>query len=132
LLIPDEEYHRQKRLLELELESLIIPEVDAAREAGRLIIDLPKLWLAANATEKRKIIMTVLDAVYVDAKQTKSIIAIKPRPPFKPIFQVAITKANSDIRIQNEPLNSSSKGSAVFMVETGEAWPLAGTQLCFA
>ncbi len=45
----------------------------------------------------------------------KSIIAIKPKPPFKPVFQVAASKEGSDIRILNEPL----EGSSVFQVETG-------------
>ncbi len=58
----------------------------------------------------------MLDAVYVDAKKTKSIVAIKPKPPFKPVFQVAASREGSDIRILNEPLN----GSFVFLVETGE------------
>jgi site-specific DNA recombinase len=62
----------------MQLESLIIPEVDAAKEAGELIHNLPKLWLEANATERTKLILTMLDAVYVDAKKTKTIIAIKP------------------------------------------------------
>ncbi len=44
LLIPDEEYTRQKRLLEVELESLIVPEANAAEEAGRLVARLPDLW----------------------------------------------------------------------------------------
>jgi site-specific DNA recombinase len=52
-LFPDQEYNRQKRLLELQLESLVVPEVDAAREAGKLIIDLPQLWTKANVLEKR-------------------------------------------------------------------------------
>ena len=59
----------------------------------------------------------MLDAVYVDAKKTKSIIAIKPKPPFKPVFQVAASCEGSDIRILNEPL----EGSSVFLVETGES-----------
>jgi hypothetical protein len=59
----------------------------------------------------------MLDAVYVDAKQTKSIVAIKPKPPFKPVFQVAVSRKESKIRILNEPLNDSS----VFLVEPGEA-----------
>jgi hypothetical protein len=58
----------------------------------------------------------MLDAVYVDAKQTKSIAAIRPKPPFKPVFQVAASREGSDIRIINEPL----EGSSVFLVETGE------------
>ena len=39
----------------------------------------------------------MLDAVYVDAKKTKSIIAVKPKPPFKPVFQVAASREESDI-----------------------------------
>jgi len=62
-----------------------------------------------------------LDAVYVDAKRAKSIVAIKPKPPFIPIFQVAVSRKESDIRILNEPLNSSSKVPSVFLVETGES-----------
>jgi site-specific DNA recombinase len=52
----------------------------------------------------------------VDAKETKSIIAIKPKPPFKPVFQVAASRKESKIRILNEPL----EGSSLFLVETGE------------
>jgi site-specific DNA recombinase len=59
----------------------------------------------------------MLDAVYVDAKKSKSIIAIRPKPPFKPVFQVAASKKGSDIRIVNEPL----EGSSLFLVETGES-----------
>ena len=102
-LFPDEEYHRQKRLLEMELESLVVPGVNAAEEAGKLILNLPALWAEANLEERRKLLLTMLDAVYIDAKKTKSIVAIKPKPPFKPIFQVAASKKDSDIRIINEP-----------------------------
>jgi site-specific DNA recombinase len=120
LLVSEEDYRRQKRLLELELESLSIPEINSAEEAGRLIINLPQLWTSSNASEKRKVILSVLDAVYVDAKKYKSIVAIKPKPPFIPIFQVAVSKKESDIRIINEPLETSSKVPSVFLVETGE------------
>ena len=65
----------------------------------------------------------MLDAVYIDAKKYKTIVAIKPKPPFIPIFQVAVSKKESDIRIINEPLNSLSKVPSVFLVETGEALP---------
>ena len=65
----------------------------------------------------------MLDAVYVDVKKTKSIIALKPKSPFKPIFQVAVTKEGSGIRIVNEPL----KGAPVFLVDTEEALTLRET-----
>lgn len=82
-----------------------------------MIQNLPTLWSSANSEERRKLLLTMLDAVYIDAKQYKTIVAIKPKPPFIPVFQVAVSKKESQIRILNEPL----KGSSVFVVETGEA-----------
>ncbi len=59
----------------------------------------------------------MLDAVYYETKKLKSIVTIKTKPPFRPVFQVAASKAGSNIRIVNEPY----KGSSVFVVETGES-----------
>ena len=89
----------------------------SAEEAGKLILNLPRLWSCANQEEKRKLLLSMLDAVYVDAKTTKSIIAIRPKPPFKPVFQVAASREGCEIRILNEPI----EGSSVFLVETGES-----------
>ena len=102
-VFPDEEYHRQKRLLEMELESLVVPGADAAEEAGRIIADLPRLWAGANDEERRKLLMTMLDAVYVDAREEKAIVAIKPKPPFRPVFEVATTKEDSNVMLIKEP-----------------------------
>ena len=106
-LFPDEEYHRQRRLLEMELESLVVPEVNAAEEAGKLLMQLPSLWEAANLEERRKLLLTMLDAVYVDTKESRSIVAVQPKPPFRPVFQVATTREGSGIRLINEPLEDS-------------------------
>ena len=75
------------------------------------------LWANAYQEERRKLLLALLDAVYVDAKKSKSIVAIKPKPPFKPVFQVAASRKGSNIRILNEPVN----GSSVFLVEAGES-----------
>ncbi len=106
-LFPDEEYHRQKRLLEMELESLVIPQAGAAEEAGKLIMDLPRLWAGANLPERRRLLLTMLDAVYVDAKEEKSIVAIKPKPAFYPIFEVVTTKQDAKVTLIKEPPDSS-------------------------
>jgi len=102
-VFPDEEYHRQKRLLEMELESLVVPKANAAEEAGKIIADLPRLWAGANEEEKRSLLLTMLDAVYVDAKEDKAVVAVKPKPPFRPIFEVATTRQNSDVILLKEP-----------------------------
>ena len=80
-----------------------------------LLQDFPTLWSLANLEEKRKLLVSMLDAVYVDTKNNL-IVAVKPKPPFKPVFQVAASREGSDIHILNEPLN----GSSLFLVETGE------------
>ena len=116
-VFPDEEYHRQKKLLEMELESLVVPQANAAEEAGKLILNLKQLWPEANPTERRKLLLSMLDAVYFETKASKSLIAVRPKPPFKPIFQVAACKEGSGIRIINEPY----LGSSVFQVEAGES-----------
>ena len=100
----------------MELESLVVPQANAAEEAGKLITDLPALWESATLEEQRRLLLTMLDAVYADAKQSKRVVAIRPKPSFRPIMQVAASREGSDIRIVNAPLD----GSSVFLVETGE------------
>jgi site-specific DNA recombinase len=75
----------------------------------------------------------MLDAVfYVEAKKTHSIVAVRPKPPFRPIFQVAASHADADVKIINEPPGALPEGSPLFLVETGESWPLPETRvLCF-
>ena len=98
-LFPDDEYHRQKRMLEMELEGLAVPEANAAEEAGKLVKDLPNLWAGAALTERRKLLMSMLDAIYVDARDEKRIVALKPKPAFRPVFQVATTKEGSGVEL---------------------------------
>ena len=64
--------------------------------------------------EQKKLPVSMLDVVCIDTKNNM-IVAIKPKPPFRPVFQVAAPRNESDIRIINEPLN----GSSLFLVETG-------------
>ncbi len=111
-LVPDEEYKRQKQLMEMELESLVVPQANAAEEAGALIRDLPGLWGGANLEERRKLLLTMLDAVYVDSKESRSIVAIRPKAPFRPIFQVATTKAESGVVLINEPPDCDPEAQA--------------------
>ena len=86
-------------------------------------------FLEDLAIVMRNIKSITLDAVYIDAKKSRSIVAIKPKPPFKPILQVAAFREGSNIRILKEPLDCSSNGSSLFLVETGESRSLPETRL---
>ena len=91
-LYDQDEYRRQKRNLEEKLRSLVVPDADAAVKAGKLLEDLPRLWKSAEAGERRRILMTMLDAVYVDTVEEKRVVAIRPRPAFSPLFEIATTR----------------------------------------
>ncbi len=96
-VMSEDEYRRQKRLLQDRLASLVVTGVDAAREAGTLLGELPALWESADLEERRRLLMTMLDAVYVDSGEEKAIVAIQPKPAFLPLFQVATTREGSDV-----------------------------------
>ena len=65
----------------MELESLVVPQANAAEEAGRLLRDVPKLWNGGNLDERKKLLLAMLDADYLDSKETRSIVVIKPESP---------------------------------------------------
>ena len=101
-LVSNEEYRRQKRHLEDRLASLVVPGVDAAREAGKLLEDLPRLWEEVNLAERRKLLLTMLDAVYVDTVEEKAVVAMTPKPAFMPLFEVATTREGSEVVLLHE------------------------------
>ncbi len=96
------DYQRQRRLLELSLESLVVPKADSAEAAGNLIQQLPQLWEGATLGERRQLLLTMLDGVYVDTKEERRIVALKPKPAFKALFQIATTKEGSGVILYNE------------------------------
>ena len=87
---------------------MVAPGVDAAKEAGMLLENLPVLWGAATLTERRKLLLTMLDAVYVDTVEEKAIVAIRPKPAFRPLLEVATDLEGSEVILINEPPPASN------------------------
>ncbi len=98
----DEEYRRKKKQLEERLRSLVVPDADAAVTAGKLLENLSVLWEKADLSERRRILMTMLDAVYVDTVEEKRIVAIRPQPAFRLLFDIATTREGSGVVLVNE------------------------------
>jgi len=121
-LVTIEEYHRQKRQLEDKLESLVVPGVDAAAVAGGFLEDLPRLWDDANLTERRNLLISMLDAVYVDTIEEKSIVAIRPKPAFMPLFEIAQTREESKVLrvLEKELPQWKTQGQIRFRVSGGD------------
>ena len=105
-----DEYKLRKRKLENQLADLVVPGIESMKEAGKLLENLAELWTKADLSERRRILMTMLEAVYVECRDEKQIVAIKAKPAFKPLFQIAITREESDVAIIQD--NTSEKGKA--------------------
>jgi hypothetical protein len=53
----------------------------------------------------------MLEGVYVDTVEEKAVVALKPRPAFRGLFQIATTKEGSGVVLYNEKALTSSESS---------------------
>ena len=51
--------------------------------------------------ERRKLLLTMLDAVYVETVEEKAIVAIRPKPAFRALFEMATTQEGSGVVLYN-------------------------------
>ena len=54
----------------------------------------------------------MLDAVYVDTVEEKANVAIRPKPAFQPLFEIATTTEGSDVVLIKEPLQADCEPEA--------------------
>ena len=101
-LYGEDDYRREKRFLEEKAAGLVLPVVDMAMEAGKLLENLPALWEEANLGERNRLLLTILEGAYVDTEEEKAIVALKPKPAFQALFQIATTRAGSGVVLYNE------------------------------
>ena len=100
--LPRDQYTNRKRNLENQLASLVIPDVDAAKEAGYLLEQLPTLWEEADLSERRRLLTAMLEAVYVDTVEERAIVALKSKSAFRALFQIATTREGSGVVLHKE------------------------------
>ena len=85
-LIDDADYEHHKAQAEFDLTSLVVPQANAVADAGVLLQRLTDLWSAADLSERRRLLLTVLDAVYVDTRDKHAVVRIKPKAAFDAVL----------------------------------------------
>lgn len=110
-----------------------MPEMDATIKAGELIENLGNIWKESTPEEKHKLLTIMLDAVYVDLLNSRSIVGLLPKPAFYRLFESLKQKPDSKVIIFDPKENApDSPERVVGMVETGESrTPPETTILCF-
>ena len=58
-------------------------------EARRPVQRLPELWPRANLTGRQRLLLTVLDAVYVDARDARAVVSVRPKAAFATLLTEA-------------------------------------------
>ncbi len=51
-------------------------------------LDLPRLWAGATVEERRRLLLTVLDDVYVETNGEKQVVVVSPKPAFRDLSPV--------------------------------------------
>lgn len=127
-LVEEGEYNLQCKLLQDNLDTLVIPGMDAITKAGELIENLGNIWRDSTLGEKHKLLTIMLDAVYVDLLNSRSIVGILPKPTFYRLFESLKRKPDAKVIIFNphEKENAlQSTGRVLGLVETGEGMLLS-------
>ena len=90
----------------------MITEVDSAKEAGELLEDLPALWEATTLAEQRTLLLTMLNAVYVDTVDEKVIVAIRPEAAFCPLYEITTSREKTGVVLLNQTPQTQNEPEA--------------------
>jgi len=85
----DDEYKRRLAEIDHQIQQAISITPPDIEDAIKLFEDIPMLWNEATPEERRTLVKSLVELVYVDI-QTKRVTAVKPTPAFRALFGVGI------------------------------------------
>ena len=113
----DTEYEMRLAEIDRQLEQASVTTPPDVEDAVQLFSNLPMLWNEATMDERRSLLKTLVELVYVDIK-TKRVTAIKPTPAFRVLYGVGI---NSGPDTPVKLIFHDKTPIKLDLVETGEA-----------
>lgn len=81
------EYRMERDRLRAQLLALTPPVMPDLEWAAEILQDFGRIWEAATPKERRQIIHTLLEKVYLDAERGP-VVAIEPKAEFAPLFKM--------------------------------------------
>jgi hypothetical protein len=95
-----ERYHLIKSNAEAEMDSVYVPELDDAQETAKLLQDFNALWRAATAGQRNRLLLTILEAIYLDV-ESRQIVGLRPRQAFLTLFEAV--EDNDAVTLSSNP-----------------------------
>jgi site-specific DNA recombinase len=90
-------YLAERDRLRVQLAALTPPAMPDLERAAELLQDFGAIWDAATIRERREIVHTLLESVELDAERGP-VVAIRPKPEFAVLFDLAKTPADTPKR----------------------------------
>jgi PII-like signaling protein len=113
---PEAEYKRRLAEIDHQIAQTTVVTPPAIEDAVELFSNLPMLWSEATTEEKRVLLKSLVELVYVDIK-TKTVTGIKPTLAFQALYGLGINAG------PDTPVRLMFRGETpilVELVETGE------------
>jgi hypothetical protein len=94
------EHRIERDRLRAQLLALTPPVMPDLEWAAEMLQDFGRIWDAATPKERRQIVHTLLETVYLDADHGP-VVAIEPKAEFAPLFEmVDLGKVESDNSVE--------------------------------
>lgn len=110
--INKEEYVTERNQLKAQLAALQPPQLPDLERAAALLNNFGAIWRAASQLERKQIVHTLLDAVYLDSK-SGPVVAIRPRAAFAKILQLSQLSRTGATGVKHAGDNIASPGIIV-------------------
>ena len=95
--ISEDEYRTERNRLRARRAALTPPMMPDLERAAELLRDFGTLWDGATLQERRQIVHTLLQTVYLDSGEKGPVVAIEPKSEFAPLFEMLGSGVDGDI-----------------------------------
>ena len=112
-----ERYDLIKSNADAEMDRIYIPELDDAKEAAKLLQDFNALWKGASTSSRNRLLLTILEAIYVDVER-REIVGLRPRRAFLTLFETIVD--NDALTLSSNPTGNFGRAGG----DGGESAPL--------
>ena len=100
-LVEEEDYKIQRKMIQDQLDSLVIPEAEAAFDAGQKLENLGSIWELASPEDKHALLFSMLEAVYIDLAETRSIVGYNTEELIHPSFSIFTRQSGVECEVSS-------------------------------
>ena len=107
-----QEYLLERARLEAMAATLIPPAMPDLERGAELLSNSGTIWDAAQLRERKQIVRTLIEAIFLDCGVKGPIVAVQPKVEFAPLFSVV---ASGGAQTSSPPTDTTPRGESTPM-----------------